>query len=66
MRKRVTIKSVKGAEIVGGKLAFGEVTHARPIASELAWRSLSRGLAIPDIFVTLTHSLTHSLTLPPY
>ena len=51
--------SVNGAKIMGGMFAFGEPTHARPIASEHAWRSLNRGLGRSSIFVT--HSLTISL-----
>ena len=34
--------------------AFGEPTHARPIASELAWRSLNRGLGHSNNFATLS------------
>ena len=50
------------------KSAFGEPTHARPIASELAWRSLNRGLghswtsqatsSITNNFATLSLSLS--------
>jgi hypothetical protein len=36
--------------------AFGEPTHARPIASELAWRSLNRGLGHSNNFATLSLS----------
>ena len=41
------------------KSAFGEPTHARPIASELAWRSLNRGLGHSNIFATLSLSGAH-------
>ena len=36
------------------KSAFGEPTHARPIASKLAWRSLNRGLGHSNNFATLS------------
>ena len=36
------------------KSAFGEPTHARPIASELAWRSLNRGLGHSKDLITLS------------
>jgi len=41
--------------------AFGEPTHARPIASELAWRSLNRGLGHSKDLITL--SLRYSPTV---
>ena len=49
-------KIAESAKITAGKFAFGETTHARPIASELAWRSLNRGLFISNNFATLSHS----------
>lgn len=39
-------------KITAEKFAFGETTRARPIASELAWRSLNCGLGGFDIFAT--------------
>ena len=39
------------------KSAFGELTHARPIASELAWCSLNRGLGHSKDLITLNNSL---------
>ena len=47
-------KIAESAKITAGKFAFGETTHARPIASELAWRSLNRGLFISNNFATLS------------
>jgi len=44
------------------KSAFGEPTHARPIASELAWRSLNRGLGHSKDLITLSLSLSLSGT----
>jgi len=41
------------------KSAFGEPTHARPIASELAWRSLNRGLGHSKDLITLSLSGTN-------
>ena len=47
------------------KSAFGEPTHARPIASELAWRSLNRGLGHSKDLITLSLSLSLSLRYSP-
>lgn len=50
--KRVTINNAEGAKITAEMFAFGETTHARPIAIEFAWHSLNRGLGGLDIFAT--------------
>jgi hypothetical protein len=42
----------ESTKITAERFAFGETTHARPIASELAWRSLNRGLGSLDISAT--------------
>ena len=45
-------KIENSAKITAERFAFGETTHARPITSELVWRSLNRGLGGLDIFAT--------------
>ena len=45
---------VNGAKRMADFPAFGEPTHARPIASELAWRSLNRGLGHSKDLITLS------------
>ena len=51
-------KIENSAKITAEKFAFGETTHARPIASELAWRSLNRGLGHSKDLITLSLSLS--------
>jgi hypothetical protein len=53
------INYVNAEQKVAQKFAFGEPTHARPIASELAWRSLNRGLGHSKDLITLSLSGAH-------
>ena len=61
MPERENAKIVNAEQKVARKSAFGEPTHARPIASELAWRSLNRGLGHSKDLITL--SLRYSPTI---
>ena len=54
---------VNGPKRMADFPAFGEPTHARPIASELAWRSLNRGLGHSKDLITLSLSLRYSPTI---
>ena len=57
MRRENTINIVNAAKRMAELFAFGEPTHARPIASELAWRSLNR-----DLGHSWTSQATSSIT----
>ena len=52
------IKYVDAVQKMTETFAFGEPTHARPIASKRAWRSLNRGLGHSKDLITLSLSLS--------
>jgi hypothetical protein len=60
--KEIIINNVKREKRMAEFPAFGEPTHARPIASELAWHSLNRGLGHSKDLITLSLSLSQVLT----